>query len=189
MDIVTSAKLARVRNEIRQKFANVDSALANFPEEERGLMFGVTAYNNSRARLFQEKIERRGMTWCTECKKLFRPRDTTFILVEGLEPDSDNEGVLEACRRICRVCWGCRNDVFLRRALENKHLYCCDAEEVEGGFVVNKGGLPIFYVRQYHLDSPPYDLVDRMSKELGLPPSLEVVQRGDRLVLVEDFPN
>ena len=157
-------------------------------DEWRLLRELVEEYRRKRVELFKQELIARGMTWCTYCSRVIPESQAELMLFEGRERYSHGyEDAFYAFRgfsNLYRLCPACREwaadqhgwvGSYDSQAKDQSSFYAFRVEKRDDGYYARKFGNWVkLDDKKYSLGEPSSKLVERLAKELNLPPRIEI---------------
>jgi hypothetical protein len=162
----------------------------------------IDEYNAKRSDFFMEEFRVRGMTWCTQCFKVFPAGEAELLLFEGEEKYSHGYG--NSCYGfhnfsiLHRVCPMCRERAHDHHGMQGERdgqtnereiFYAFHVEEREDGYYGRKFGNWVKLEGEnyrYKLPEPPNRVIEQISKEWSLPPRIEFDRNGLFKIIIHE---
>ena len=199
---IDTADILEFRKKAIKSSQRVKTLSSDLCSEETTLKQIVEEYNAKIAELLKKEINKQGLSWCTLCSdkllsglpELMPESDMNLILTEGREEYSG--GYENSCygfqnfSKLHRVCPACREILYDRHgrvgaydtmAKDQTRFYAFRVEKRDDGYYARKFGdwIKIENCKFSELSSW---LVERMAKEWGLPPKIELDKDGNLII-------
>lgn len=197
-----ATELSAIRRQAEETAQNIEQISQKRYTEGQLLRQLVREYGEKRVQLLKQKLQERGLTWCTCCSKVIPESEAEFLLFEGKEEYSHGYGNMfygfRGFSKLHQVCSACREHAADRhgrigrydsQAKEQKSFYAFRVEKRDDGYYVRKfGDWSKLDDDKCKIDEPRDGLVEKLEEEYNLPPRIDFKSHwpgDDELVIHE----